>query len=848
MIRTLTLMSLHRNLIDHLNAEIGLGTIASPSSAKKWLSGTFLYVRLKENPEHYKIDGDTTSGNLDERLETICMDGISLLKELDLVEENPKLHCTEFGDAMARYYIQFDSMKTIMELPQKSKVSEILSAIAKAAEFRDIRFRPGEKPVYRDLNKNGSIKFPIPGNLDLTAHKVSLIIQAVLGAVDLPTDDAKHAHEFNTARASVFQHATRLIRCIVDCKLCFNDAIATRNALMLARSLGAQVWDDSPLHMKQLDQIGLVYVRKLVSAGITSIEELETVDAGRIEQACSRNPPFGSDVQRRAKGFPKLRISLKAIGDPVIRKDEHVTVKIRADIAFLNESVPEVFQKRQVYVCLLAEISDGRKVHFARISAKKLSKGQDVLFSANLVESSQSIRAYVMCDEIAGTMRHAVLKPKISEAAFPPRKEDVTTSNQPAAASIAPNTAKRRADAPSALIVGADEYDEFADPDLDDADLVNAEMSGFVDIDAFNDNVVSQPKKRRKVDNAVSVDQNWQPQQLANGKWACNHTCKNKTVCKHLCCRDGLDKKPKPPKIKDTKKDDAEPAMDPKQRQINMVMSKKAPPPLQVHKSTGVARSKQNPKTNAGHRRSQSREVPDLNRLHNSVNPHTPQIPILTSDTVGSSLRLPPKRTGPPRLSFAEAARAAEEESTSDYGSYVWNSNDLPAMDTLVGTHAAPGMSSTNHFDDDIDFGFDSADFDFLNQVAKDPSGELTAEDDRIIDFTTSHHLNSAEDRDETNHGTGNSIATDHRQQLDRNPQAPGVGQRDNKAYPSIESSTDPVSAGQEIEPNAVTSHINDLGTVSTSNVEDPPTLPQESDEFDWFRRTFGDEMFNLVG
>ena len=134
---------LHQNLIDHLNAEIGLGTITSESSAKKWLSGTFLYVRLKDNPEHYTIKGDEPRRSLDERVENICQKGIAQLAHVDLVRLEPTLHCTEYGDAMARYYVQFETMKVLLALPPKAKISEILSAIAQAAEFRDIRFRAG---------------------------------------------------------------------------------------------------------------------------------------------------------------------------------------------------------------------------------------------------------------------------------------------------------------------------------------------------------------------------------------------------------------------------------------------------------------------------------------------------------------------------------------------------------------------------------------------------------------------------------------------------------------------------------------------------------------------------------
>lgn len=308
---------LHSNLIDHLNAEIGLGTITSASTAKRWLSGTFLYVRLKENPEHYKLDGGAAGRNLEERLEAICNKAIALLQEHDLVQGAAKLQCTEFGDAMARYYLQFDTMKVLLALPPRAKTSEILSAIAQATEFSDIRFRSGDKTTYKAVNQNSSIKFPIPVNLDAPAHKISLIIQAVLGAIDFPSEDHKQRLDFSTAKSLIFSNVQRLIRCVVDCQLYLQDSVTARNALTLARSLGAQVWDDSPLHMKQLEGVGIVTVRKLATAGVKTVDDIETTEQHRLEYLLSRNPPFGMQLQEKAKGFPKLRVGMKAVGEPV---------------------------------------------------------------------------------------------------------------------------------------------------------------------------------------------------------------------------------------------------------------------------------------------------------------------------------------------------------------------------------------------------------------------------------------------------------------------------------------------------------------------------------------------------
>ncbi len=118
---------LHLNLIDHLNAEIGLGTVYDVYTAKRWLAGTFLYVRLGQNPDHYKLDGDAIDQNLDDRIERICRRDIALLEDLNLVAcSNGRLKSTELGDAMTRYYVQFKTMQILLQLGPRSKLSDIV--------------------------------------------------------------------------------------------------------------------------------------------------------------------------------------------------------------------------------------------------------------------------------------------------------------------------------------------------------------------------------------------------------------------------------------------------------------------------------------------------------------------------------------------------------------------------------------------------------------------------------------------------------------------------------------------------------------------------------------------------
>lgn len=96
-------------------------------SAKKWLSSTFLYVRLQENPSHYEIEGDAPGSTLDERLEQICSRGLELLRCSDLTEGEERMKLTEYGDIMARYAARFDTMQRFIALPPQAKLSEIVS-------------------------------------------------------------------------------------------------------------------------------------------------------------------------------------------------------------------------------------------------------------------------------------------------------------------------------------------------------------------------------------------------------------------------------------------------------------------------------------------------------------------------------------------------------------------------------------------------------------------------------------------------------------------------------------------------------------------------------------------------
>jgi ATP-dependent DNA helicase HFM1/MER3 len=174
--------------------------------------------------------------------------------------------------------------------------------------------RSNERSIFQEINNRKAIKFPIH-----VAHKVSVLLQVLLGGIDIRRDEKLSGKSFvlQQETATVMQHAERLVRCIIDCCIHKSDSISARNALDLARSLGARCWDDSPLQLQQIGKIGPVAVRRLVGAGISTIDDLEAAEPHKIEGTLTKNPPFGMSILAELKTFPKLRISLRMIGHGV---------------------------------------------------------------------------------------------------------------------------------------------------------------------------------------------------------------------------------------------------------------------------------------------------------------------------------------------------------------------------------------------------------------------------------------------------------------------------------------------------------------------------------------------------
>ena len=403
--------------------------------------------------------------------------------------------------------------------------------------------KPKERPVLREFNKSPLIKYPIKENISTTAQKISLIIQVQLGGIDLPSNREflSIRRQFMADKAIIFDSIQRLVRCIIDCKTFDCDGNSTRYALDLARSLSAEYWENSNLQLRQIPQVGPAASRKLVSHNIQSVEELANLDTGNIERILSRNPPFGRKMFDSLLGFPRLTINAEVTGKAASKSGENPRVMVKARLGYMNAKTP-VWNGKKPSLTFMAETSNGTLVHFWRGNIQKLDKGHEVRFAAQLSSPDDEVKCYVACDDIVGTSRSNILRPDIPTSAFAVKGLSKQSKTQ----------AQFAGKGHSLSIIDEFGGDEFEDEELleavKQADAAASECASdhFVDVDDFID--AHEDIASKDISDSIV-----EPVQMENGKWTCNHHCRDRTLrngqlCKHKCCHNGLDKPRKPKK------------------------------------------------------------------------------------------------------------------------------------------------------------------------------------------------------------------------------------------------------------------------------------------------------------
>ncbi|XP_076434593.1 putative ATP-dependent DNA helicase HFM1, partial [Babylonia areolata] len=302
---------LHKNLTEHVNVEVVLNTITDMADAASWLSHTLLHVRATKNPRHYGLPSGLNTKQVEQKLQDMCMMAISKLNSLHLVSVDPDTAMTsptERGRLMARYCLEYDTVKQFMNIPLKSGIEHLIGVISTCSEFQDIQLRISEKKTLNSLNKNKNqetIRYPLKDKIKTRQMKVNCLVQAGLGCL--------HIQDYSLSQdlQKIFRVGQRVTKCLMELQWLGEDYTTLLHSIQLCKAFKARLWPDSRHVARQLEGIGPTISQALVLAGLTSFQLLEAADPQHLELVVNRHPPFGNRVRDAVTHLPRYELIIQ---------------------------------------------------------------------------------------------------------------------------------------------------------------------------------------------------------------------------------------------------------------------------------------------------------------------------------------------------------------------------------------------------------------------------------------------------------------------------------------------------------------------------------------------------------
>ncbi|KAI9364131.1 P-loop containing nucleoside triphosphate hydrolase protein [Pilaira anomala] len=537
---------LHENLIEHLTSEICLGTIKDIHTALTWLRSTFLYVRLSQNPIHYRLEPGINMST-DSILQEICVKDLELLKEHNLIEETSdnSLKPTPYGLAMDRYYIKFPTMVRLLSAGNPSSVKDTLSLLSESQEEMNmIRFNNGEKPFLNALAHNPDIRFPID-KVSTIPQKIFILIQCVLANISL----------YNAGNTLLVMEASNIqntISRIIDCSVQERNPIKLKFAVELYQSLQAKMWSTSPYIARQIEGIGLQHAKTLAKANMISMEQLRNCDPGRIEMILNRNPPFGTKIKKHLETIPHFILNVEQ--SPCSKNNRARTsnefINLHVTIGLANAAVNRGKYGKAFYAQFSVDTSDKDFISNLHQSQQKFD------LKVEVTSSAMTIICNLRSEDFVGVDVTKEIKPNIDPKSYISLAGSSLISAQA-------NEVKPRANKPSVYDDALEDYD--ISPSLwQEIDSLSLSSTASAPKHASNlskpsthpdllnrSKSISRPKSFNQPDPLSSTSptncdnsKKKQHRKKKNPGELCKHKCKNKETCAHACCKLHVDSTP----------------------------------------------------------------------------------------------------------------------------------------------------------------------------------------------------------------------------------------------------------------------------------------------------------------
>eukprot|EP00118_Oscarella_pearsei_P003355 m.13994 g.13994 ORF g.13994 m.13994 type:complete len:2136 (+) comp25397_c0_seq1:78-6485(+) len=312
-------------LHDHFNAEIVTKTIENKQDAVDYLTWTFLYRRMTQNPNYYNLQG-VTHRHLSDHMSELVENTLHDLDQSKCIgiEEEIDVHPLNLGMIAAYYYINYTTIELFsMSLNAKTKLRGLVEIVSSAAEYEGIPLRHHEEAILRQLTGRVPLRLPTGSKFNDSHIKTNLLLQAHLSRLQLSA-------ELQQDTELILKKALRLIQACVDVLSSNGWLNPALQAMELSQMITQAVWNKDS-YLKQLPHFTSAMIEKCQQKKVETIFDIMDLEDENRHDLLHLTDTQMQDVARFCNRYPNIDIKYEVLDADSLTSGSPVVVSVELE-------------------------------------------------------------------------------------------------------------------------------------------------------------------------------------------------------------------------------------------------------------------------------------------------------------------------------------------------------------------------------------------------------------------------------------------------------------------------------------------------------------------------------------
>eukprot|EP01065_Artemidia_motanka_P043101 TRINITY_DN5922_c1_g1_i1.p1 TRINITY_DN5922_c1_g1~~TRINITY_DN5922_c1_g1_i1.p1 ORF type:complete len:2177 (+),score=912.07 TRINITY_DN5922_c1_g1_i1:805-6531(+) len=394
-------------IADHLNAEIVSRSIESQQDAVDYLTWTFLYRRLRQNPNYYKMFG-VSHEHISEYMSELVENTVKSLQAAGCItvddekregaageEVVPVLNSANLGMIAAYYYIQYTTIELFnSSVTAKTKLKGLVEILSSASEFEDLLIRHREEDKLKKLYRHCPQKLQDPQFSD-PHTKVALLLQAHFSRRVVPAD-------LDEDRKAVLPRCIPLISALVDVVGSSRWLTPLLQAMELSQMCVQAIWDKDA-GLMQLPHFTPELCKKCAAAGVEAVFDLMDMEDDARRSLLGMSERQLADVATVCNMYPSVVINYSVLEPDDLHEESPMLIQVQLERDIdEDEAVPKVHcpffpkEKEEGWWVVVGDKSSNHVYAVKRVMLqRKLSLKMEFIAPK---QGSHKLHVFLMCD------------------------------------------------------------------------------------------------------------------------------------------------------------------------------------------------------------------------------------------------------------------------------------------------------------------------------------------------------------------------------------------------------------------------------------------------------------------